>query len=113
MADGFVNLQHHLVGHQQQVADPAGGIGCQEQLQGLVSDLDASANQAAALDNIQATLLTEVVPAQGAALTVLAIERGNAEAGIDKTLGLAQLGPGSVQVDLFDVADAKACLPVH
>ncbi|MNF97610.1 hypothetical protein D3C84_804460 [compost metagenome] len=82
-------------------------------MQGLVGNLDACANQAAALDDVQATLLAEVLPAQGAALAVLTIEGGDCEAWIDKALSLAQFGTGGVQVNLFDIADAKAGLPVH
>ena len=36
VADRFVNLQHHLVGHQQQVARATGRIRGQQQLQDLV-----------------------------------------------------------------------------
>jgi molybdenum-dependent DNA-binding transcriptional regulator ModE len=52
------------------------------------------ADQAAALDHLGAALLAEVVAAQGAALAVLAVAGGDAQARVDEALGLAQLGAG-------------------
>jgi len=113
MADGFVDLQHHLVRHQQQVPRALGGIGRQQQLQGLVGDPRRSPQQATAADHIAGALLAEVLPAEAAGLAVAAVVGGHVQARVDETLGLAQLGAGAVEVDLLDLGHADAHLPVH
>ena len=112
VTDGFVDLQHHLIGHQQQVARALGGVGREQQLQGLIGDLRASADQAAAADDIGATLLTEILPAEAAGLAVVAIVGSDVQARIDEALGLTQFGAGAAQIDLLDVGDADTHLPI-
>ena len=113
VADGLVDLQHHLVGHQQQVARALRGVRRQQQLQRLIGDFRAGTDQAAAADHIKATLLAEVLAAQGAGLAVAAVVGGDVQARVDEALGLTQFGAGAVEVDLLDVGDADAHLPVH
>ncbi|VVN41397.1 hypothetical protein PS683_05535 [Pseudomonas fluorescens] len=113
MADGLVDLQDHLVGHQQQVAWALGRVWCQQQLQGFVGNARRGADQAEAVDHIEATLLPEVGAAEGARLAVIAVVGGDVDAGEYKTLGLAQLGTGRVEVDLLDVGQAEADFPVY
>ena len=113
VADGFVDLQHHLVGHQQQVALALRGVWRQEQLQRLVGHLGPGTDQAAAADDVRRALLAEVLAAKAAGLAVVAVVGRDVQAGVHKTLRLAQFGAGAVQVDLLDVGDAEADLPVH
>src|SRR5471032_661292 len=113
VADGFVDLQHHLVRHQQQVARALWRVRRQQQLQRLIGDFRAGADQAAAADHIKTALLTEVLAAQGASLAIAAVVGGDFQARVDETLGLAQFGAGAAEVDLLDVGDADADLPVH
>ncbi|MNX99992.1 hypothetical protein D3C86_1324710 [compost metagenome] len=113
MADGFVDLQHHLVGHQQQVARTLRCIRRKQQLQRLIGDFYPGTDQSAAADDIKATLLAEVFPAEGTDLAVVAVVGSDLQPGIDETLGLAQFGTGTVEVNLLDVGDADAHLPVH
>ena len=113
VADRFVDLQDHLVGHQQQVARALGRVRCQQQLQGFVGNARRGADQAEAVDHIEATLLAEVAATEGARLAVVAVVGGDVHAGEYKTLGLAQLGTGTVEVDLLDVGQAEADFPVH
>jgi hypothetical protein len=79
----------------------------------LIGDLRAGADQAAAADHVSAALLAEVLAAEAAGLAVVAVVGGDVEAWIDEALGLAQFSPGAAQVDLFDVGDADAHLPIH
>ncbi len=113
MTDGFVDLQHHLVGHQQQIAWTLRRVRCQQQLQRLVGDQRAGTDQAAAADHIRATLLAEILATQAAGLAVVTVVGGDIEARVDEALGLAQFGAGAVEVDLLDVGDAEADLPAH
>ncbi|MNZ69537.1 hypothetical protein D3C78_878410 [compost metagenome] len=82
-------------------------------MQRLIGDLPGGPDQATALDDLEAALLAEVVAAQAAALAVLAIAGGHAQAREQEALGVAQLGAGRVQVGLLDQAQAQAGLPVH
>ncbi|MNK86274.1 hypothetical protein D3C87_1061800 [compost metagenome] len=113
MADGFVDLQHHLIGHQQQVARALRGVRREQQLQGLIGDLRAGADQAAAADHVSAALLAEVLAAEATGLAVVTVVGGDVEAWIDEALGLAQFSPGAAQVNLFDVGNANAHFPIH
>ncbi|VVO45333.1 hypothetical protein PS720_06479 [Pseudomonas fluorescens] len=113
MADGFVDLQDHLVGHQQQVARALWRVGCQQQLQGFVGDTRRGADQAEAADHVEATLLAEVAAAERARLAVVAVIGRDVDAGEYKALGLAQFGACVVEVNLLDVGQAKADFPVH
>ncbi len=113
VADGFVDLQDHLVGHQQQVPRALGRVGGQQQLQGLVGHPWRGAYQAEAADHIKAALLAKVAAAQGAGLAVVAVVGGHIDAGEHKTLGLSQLRAGAVEVDLFNVGGAQADFPVY
>lgn len=112
VTDGFMDLQHHLIRHQQQVARALRGVRREQQLQGLVGDLRTCTDQTAAADDIGATLLAEVLAAEAAGLAVVAVVGGDVEARINEALGLAQFGAGAAQVDLLDVSDADAHLPI-
>ncbi|MDT4879761.1 hypothetical protein FQZ97_1154650 [compost metagenome] len=85
----------------------------QQQLQCLVSDFPPGTDQAAAADYIEAALLAEIFPAQGTGLAVVAVEGGDFQGRVDEALGLAQFSAGTVEVDLFDLGQADAGLPVH
>ena len=113
MADGLVDLQDHLVRHQQQVTRAVGRIRSEQQLQGFVGHLAGGAYQAEALDYAGTALLAEVGTAQGAGLAVVAVEGGHAQAGEHETLGLTQLRAGAVEVDLFDSRGPQADFPAH
>ncbi|MCY1175796.1 hypothetical protein D9M73_160500 [compost metagenome] len=113
VADGFVDLQHHLVGHQQQVALALRGVWRQEQLQGLIGHLGTGTDQAAAADDVRRALLAEVFAAKAAGLAVVAVVGRDVQAGVHKTLRLAQFGTGAIEINLLDVSDAEADLPVH
>ncbi|MNZ73571.1 hypothetical protein D3C78_919840 [compost metagenome] len=113
VADGFVDLQHHLVGHQQQIARVLRGVGCQQQLQGLIGHGRSGADQPAATDHIGTALLAEVLAAQAAGLAVIAVVGGDVQPRIHETLRLTQFGAGAVEVDLLDMGDADADFPVH
>ncbi|MNF95194.1 hypothetical protein D3C84_779350 [compost metagenome] len=108
-----MDLQHHLVGHQQQVALALRGVWRQEQLQGLIGHLGTGTDQAAAADDVRRALLAEVLAAKAAGLAVVAVVGRDVQAGVHKALGLAQFGAGAVEVDLLDVGDTQADLPVH
>ena len=113
MADGLVDLQDHLVGHQQQVTRAVGRIRCEQQLQGFVGHLAGGAHQAKTLDHPGTALLAEVGTAQGTGLAVVAVEGGHTQARKDKALGLTQLGAGAVEVDLFNPRGPQADFPAH
>ncbi|MNI58382.1 hypothetical protein D3C73_1134920 [compost metagenome] len=89
VADGLMDLQHHLVWHQQQVTLAAGCVGRQQQLQRLVGHTLSSTDQAAAFDDFEATLLAEVVPAQATALAVLAVAGGDTQPREQEPLSMA------------------------
>lgn len=113
VADRLVDLQDHLVRHQQQVAAAARGVRRRQQLQGLVGDARRGADQAEALDHFGAALLAGMVAAETAGLAVMAVVGGDAGAGIDEALLVVLLGAGAVQVELFLAADFEEYAPVH
>jgi len=111
VADGLVDLQDHLVRHQQQVARALGRVRRQQQLQGFVGNARGRADQAETVDHLKAALLAKVAAAEGAGLAVVAVKGCNVDAREHKTLGLAQLGAGSIEVDLLDVGQTQADVP--
>ncbi len=113
VADRLVDLQDHLVRHQQQVAAAARGVRRRQRLQGLVGDAWRGADQAEALDHFGAALLAGMVAAETAGLAVMAVVGGDAGAGIDEALLVVLLGAGAVQVELFLAADFEEYAPVH
>ncbi|MNR02966.1 hypothetical protein D3C85_1188410 [compost metagenome] len=58
-------------------------------------------------------MLAEVLAAKAAGLAVVAVVGRDVQAGVHKTLRLAQFGAGAVEVDLLDMGDADADFPVH
>ena len=115
MADRLMDLQHHLVGHQQQIAGPGRTIGRHQQLQRLAGDSRAAAEQAACPNHLQATLLTEpvVLPGKRAGLRQTAVGSRHLKVGLDK---LARLSGSQLPVDiepLFAPRDAQTSRPGH
>src|SRR4051794_9706229 len=57
MADGLVNLQHHLVGHEQHVHDTSRTVRCSEELQRFVREAPSPTRKTLLLEHRLATLL--------------------------------------------------------
>ncbi len=113
MADGFVDLQHHLVRHQQQVGGAARRIGRVQQLQGFVRHPRCSVSEAQARDDLRAALLAATEAAEAAGLAVVAVEGGHADAGIDEAQRLPLLGTGAIEVELLKALVIEINQPVH
>ncbi|MCY1361978.1 hypothetical protein D9M69_486760 [compost metagenome] len=108
-----MDLQHHLVRHQQQVGGGGGRVGRQQQLQRLIGDPHRGALEAQALEYFAAALLAAAVAAEAAGLAVAAVEGGDADAGIGEAQVLPLLGARAVEVELFMALVVQIEVPVH
>ena len=74
VADALVDLQHHLVGHQQHVHLAFGAVGRAHQFQRLARDARALLREGSAVQHLQAALLAKavVLPRRRAGLRVTA-----------------------------------------
>ncbi len=113
MADGFMDLQDHLVRQQQQVARTAGCVRCQQQLQRLVGDARGAAGHPQLPEHFGAALARQVGAAEAAALAVVAVAGGHAHLREHAALSTAQAGPCTVEVDLLVIGEDQAQVAVH
>ncbi|MCY1355887.1 hypothetical protein D9M69_423250 [compost metagenome] len=107
-----MDLQHHLVRHQQQVGDAAGRVGRQQQLQGLVRHPGRGAGEAQVLQDFHSALLAAVIAAEAAGLAVVAVEGGDADARVSEAQVLPLLGAGAVEVELLMALEVQVEAPV-
>ena len=91
MSDRLVDLQHHLVGRQQDVHRPDGQFGASEQLQRLFGDTPTAACEAETLEDFDAALLADAALAVQRALLRDAVGmRGHADRRIQVAVATAR-----------------------
>ena len=109
MPDRLVHLQHHLVGQQQEIHLSRRAVRRREELQRLLRQACAAADEARALDLLVAALLRVI---EAACLRVARLVRRHAHVRHDEVKALPQLAAGVGEIDalLVDELDHRLAL---
>ncbi len=110
MADRFVNLQHHLIGHQQQIPLARRAIRRGQQLQRFIGDTDTRTVEAEACQHFHAALPQgAVVAAEGTHLRVAVGVCGHAQLRHDELELLIDPHAVAGHVELIGMCDLHRC----
>ncbi len=114
MPDRFVNLQHHLFRHQQQIHLAGRAVRRRQQGQRLFRHALAGTEKTCLIENFQPALtaIAVVLAAQAARLCIVAVMGGHCQVRYQITKLLQQVGAIGRQIQLHRSDGADRCIPI-